>query len=46
MTYGVVAVIPVETRLPTTWTDVFEVGENDQLLCTCLDLIEESRDVA
>ena len=46
MTYGAEAVIPVETRLPTSRTDVFQVGENDQLLCKHLDLIEESRDVA
>lgn len=46
MTCGVEAVIPVETRLPTARTNVFEVREDDQLLYMCLDLIEESRDVA
>ena len=46
MTYGAEAVIPVETRLPTSRTNVFQVGENGRLLCKHLDLIEESRDVA
>ena len=46
MKYGVEVVIPVETGLPTSRIDVFEVGENDQLLCKHLDLIEESHDVA
>ena len=46
MTYGAELVIPVETGLPTFRTDVFEMGENDQLLCKHLDLIEEGRDVA
>ena len=46
MTYGVEAVITVEIGLPTSRTDVFEMGENDQLLCKHLDLIEESHDVA
>ena len=46
MKYGVEAVISVETGLPTSRIDVFEVEENDQLLCKHLDLIEESHDVA
>lgn len=46
MTYSAEVVIPVETGLPTYQTDVFEVGENDQLLYKHLDLIEESHDVA
>jgi len=46
MTYAPEAVIPVETGLPTSQIDVFQVGENDQLLCKHLDLIEESQDVA
>ena len=45
MTYGVEAVIPVEARLPSSWTDVFEVRKNDQLLCKHLDLVEENQDV-
>ena len=46
MTYGAEVVIPVEIGLPTSWTNVFQVKENDQLLCKHLDLIEESLDVA
>jgi len=46
MTYGVEAVILVETGLLTSQTDMFQVEENDQLLCKHLDLIEESQDVA
>ena len=46
MTYGAKSVIPVETGLPTSQTNMFQVGENDQLLYKHLDLIEESRDVA
>ena len=46
MTYGAETVIPVETGLPTSQTNMFQVGENDQLLYKHLDLIEESRDVA
>jgi len=46
MTYGAKLVIPVETGLPTFRADVLEMGENDQLLCKHLDLIEEGHDVA
>ena len=46
MTYGAEAVIPVETWLLTSQTDVFQMEENDQLLYKHLDLIKESRDVA
>ena len=42
--YGAEAVIPVETGLPTSHTEVFEVEKNDQLLYKHLDLIEENRD--
>ena len=42
MTYGAEAIIPVETGLPTSQTNVFQVGENDQLLYKHLDLIGES----
>ena len=45
MTYSAKAVIPVETRLSTFLTDMFEGGENDQLLCKHLDLKEEGHDV-
>ena len=46
MTYGVEAVIPMETGVPTSRIDMFEVKENDQLLCKHLDLIEENRDIS
>lgn len=46
VTYDVEAIILVETGLPTARTNMFKVGENDQLLCRHLDLVEESRDVA
>ena len=46
MTYDAEAVIPMETRLPTAQTDMFEVKKNDQLLCKHLDLIEESSDIS
>jgi len=46
MTYGAKAVIPVETRLPTSRTNMFEVEKNDQLLCKHLDLVEENHNVA
>ena len=32
----------MEIGLPTSRTDLFQVKENDQLLCQHLDLIEES----
>lgn len=46
MTYGAKDAIPMETELPTSLTDMFEVRKNDQLLCKQLDLVEESRDAA
>lgn len=46
MTYGMEVVTPVETGLPTSRTDVFEVKKNDQLLYKHLDLIEENYDIA
>lgn len=46
MTYRAKTVIPVETRLPTSQTDVFKVEKNNQLLCKHLDLVEENSDVA
>lgn len=46
MTYSAEAIIPVETGLPTSQTNMFEVKKNDQLLCKHMDLIEESHDVA
>ena len=44
MTYGAEAVILVETGLPTSRTEVFQVEKNDQLLYKHLDLIDENRD--
>lgn len=46
MTYGVEAMMPMEIGLPTTWTDMFNVEKNDQLLFKHLDLVEENCDVA
>lgn len=46
MTYGAEAAIPMETDLPISLIDVFEVRKNDQLLCKHLDLVEESRDAS
>ena len=46
MTYGAEAVIPMETGLPTSRTDVSRVEKNDQLPCKHLDLVEELRNVA
>ena len=46
MTYDAEAVIPMETGLPTSQTDMFEIKKNDQLLCKHMDLIEENRDIS
>ena len=43
MTYSAKAIISVETGLPTSQIDVFQVEKNDQLLYKHLDLIEENR---
>ena len=43
MTYGVEAVIPLETRFPTLRTSSFKPSNNDGLLEKSLDLIEERR---
>ena len=40
MTYKAKAVILVKARLPTSRTDVFKVGKDDQLLYKHLDLVE------
>ena len=45
MTYGVEAVIPLETGFPTLRTNFFTPG-NDGLLEKSLDLIEERRETA
>ena len=41
MTYGVDAVIPLETRFQTLKTSSFTLSNNDRLLGKNLDLIEE-----
>ena len=41
MTYGVEAVIPLETGFPTLKTSSFNPSSNNELLETSLDLIEE-----
>ena len=46
MTYGVEAVIPVETGFPTLKTSSFGPSNNDKLLEKSLDLIEERREKA
>ena len=45
MTYGAKTMIPMETGLLTSLTDVFKVKRNDQLLCKHSDLVEENHDV-
>ena len=46
MTYGVEAVIPLETSFPTLKTSSFSPSTNDNLLENGLDLIEERRENA
>ena len=46
MTYGVEAVIPLETGFPTTRTSSFNPKDNDEQLTRNLDLIEEKRENA
>ena len=46
MTYGVEAVIPLETRFPTLRTSTFSSDNNDGMLEKILDLIEERRESA
>ena len=46
MTYRVEAVIPIKSRFPTLRTDQFSVKENNHLLSTNLELVEERREVA
>ena len=46
MTYGVEAVIPLETGFPTTRTSSFNPKNNDEQLTRNLDLIEEKRENA
>ena len=44
MTYGVEAVIPLETRFPTLRMSSFTPNNNDELIGKSLDLIEERRE--
>ena len=44
MTYGVEAVIPLETGFPALRTSCFTLSNNDGLLEKSLDLIEERRE--
>ena len=46
MTYGVEAVIPLETGFPTLRTSSFTPSSNDGLLEKSLDLIKERRENA
>ena len=46
MTYGVEAVIPLETGFPTSRTSSFNPSDNDEQLIKSLDLIEEKRENA
>ena len=45
MTYGSEVVIPLETGFPTLRTSQFSVEENNHLLSTSFDLIDEIRKV-
>ena len=44
ITYGVEAIIPLETGYPTLRTSSFNLSNNDGLLGKSLDLIEERRE--
>ena len=46
MTYGVEAVIPLETCFPTTRTGSFNPKDNDEQLTRNFDLIEDKRENA
>ena len=46
MSYGVEAIIPVETSFPTLRTQSFNPNDNEKLLEKSLDLIEERRESA
>ena len=46
MTYGVEAVIPLETGFPTLRTSLFALDSNDSLLEKSLDLVKEWRENA
>ena len=44
MTYGVEAVIPLETGFPTLRTSLFNLSSNNELLEKSLDFIDERRE--
>jgi len=46
ITYGVEAVLPLETSFPTLRMGTFTSSNNDELLGKSLDLIEEKREKA
>ena len=46
MTYGVEAVIPLETGFPTLWTSSFDPSSNNELLKKSLNLSKEKRENA
>ncbi|XP_075663275.1 uncharacterized protein LOC142632832 [Castanea sativa] len=46
MTYGMEAVIPLESGFPTLRSDQYNVESNHDMLCDSLDTIEERREVA
>ena len=46
MTYAAELVIPIESGFPNLKTDQFSVEENNRLLLTSLELVEERREVA
>ena len=43
--YGTKAVIPIKSEFPTLKTDQFSIKENDCLLFTSLELVEERKEV-
>ena len=46
LTYGVEAVIPLETGFPMSRTSSFNPRDNDEQMTKSLDLIEEKREKA
>ncbi|XP_075649631.1 uncharacterized protein LOC142620086 [Castanea sativa] len=46
MTYGMEAIIPLESGFPTLKTDHYDEASNHDLMNDCLNTIEESREIA
>lgn len=44
LTYGFEARLPVEPRIPTTWEDDFELGENEEAMEVEMEFRDEHRD--